>query len=111
MRGAINYPALGHKVVSEAPAFGTALHIVSLMRDGYREVDAVIVPANMADGEEDGRHARILVGQLRALEVVPKIIGHANVPLAEFGVNVDADILRQEFTDDPSQLGRVLSSF
>ncbi|HVV67371.1 MAG TPA: hypothetical protein VHB72_04905 [Candidatus Saccharimonadales bacterium] len=110
LRGAINNPAGGHQVVSEGPSLGAALHVISLMRSGHREVDVVVVAANVAGGEETGTDARILVDRLRELEVVPKIIGHASAPFDTYGIPVDADILHGELDTDPGRMNYLLAS-
>lgn len=110
LRGAVHYPAIGHRVVSEAPSLGTALHVVSLIRSGHREIDAIILPANMTTGEENGRDAKILANRLHALDVTPKLIGYSSRPLANYGVTVDATILHEDLAHDIGQMARVLAS-
>lgn len=101
LRGAVNHPSTGHEVVSEALSVGGALHVVSLMRTGYRDIDAVIVGASLDSGEEAGLDAKIIVEKLRALDMTPKIIGCANVPMSEYGIEVDANILHGELGHHP----------
>jgi hypothetical protein len=112
MRGAVSHPAGGHEVVSEARSFGGALHVISLMRDGFAEVDAVILDPNIRNGVEDYHDAKIIVERLRGLELTPKIITYSSVPIeAEVaGAPVDFHLFKGE-TRPFQYLGAVLSSF
>lgn len=89
-----------HQIVGDAGDLAGAFGILDDMASGKLHANVILMDGNLSKSDTSGNDVREITDRIKQLGLAVRLVGLSSDPMEKYGVEVDIDITKKEFTVD-----------